>query len=253
MNLEKKTYYKYFIRHIVADIYLGKWLRMNAFRRWIEPRLGLEATANARTLDIGTGDGILAFYLSRRYPKLTVIGADIKEEKIRANEYVVARVGIKNLTFTVMDIMKPHIKEPCDYIFAFDILEHLEDDATALKNCAELLLPNGHLIINAPNRLMRNERGEWIPSLGPPDHLRTGYDLEVLEGIIREANLKPIFHHYYIGKKLIKAWRLYSRLDKIGRPLTLIGMPFYKCCFLLESDPSPMIGNAFFLIAKKLK
>ena len=190
MDRKRKTWFKFLVRHITADVYLGKWHRIKSFVRWVEPLLNLDAAAR-------------------------VLGL------------------------------------PFDFIFAFDILEHIPDDAAALEHCAAMLAPGGRFIASVPSRLSLNERGLWVPSPGPPDHVRTGYDLDALSALVRAAGLRPVFHRYYFSPVMIRAWRVFTALDRISRPLTLIALPFYHYCFLREPAQNPDSGNAFFLVAEK--
>ncbi len=76
-----------------------------------------------------------------------------------------------------------------DYLFSFDVLEHIEDDAGALKNWASWLKPGGTLLLSVPARMKlwtagdewaghfrRYERNQLIALLQA-----SGFEIEVFE------------------------------------------------------------------------
>ena len=100
---------------------------------------------NMAVLDIGCSSGILLNELKDiGFEAGNLYGVDISEKAInncRAN-------GIANAF--VMDAQDIQLDRKFDIIIASDCLEHLEDDRKALANWADLLKPNGILLVFVP-------------------------------------------------------------------------------------------------------
>ena len=95
-------------------------------------------------LDIGCGTGTNIEHLhSHGYKQVT--GLDISPKALRFCQS-------KQLASLVCgnSVQPPFHKQCFDMIMALDLIEHLEDDTTALKRLADLLKPGGRLIVFTP-------------------------------------------------------------------------------------------------------
>lgn len=101
--------------------------------------LGLPA--GARVLDVGAGEG--AFTQRLLDAGLQVSAIELEQDRFRLN------VPCQNLNLN-LDF---HDKWPekFDLIVAIEILEHLHDPRHFIRNCLQLLKPNGFLLLSSPN------------------------------------------------------------------------------------------------------
>jgi len=106
----------------------------------------LEADAHARFLDCGCHVGELTLELSRRIGTEQLYGIEIYEEFARQAE----EKGIK--------VYRANLNEPLPVesgaftvIHARNIIEHLYDTDTFIREIYRLLKPNGYAIISTPN------------------------------------------------------------------------------------------------------
>jgi SAM-dependent methyltransferase len=104
----------------------------------------LTVPENARVLEIGTGTGNTLRILERAFPGAALVGVDLFEEglaaaRLRTRAHLV-RANTEQLPF----------QREFDLIGAFDVLEHVEDDRTALTHIRRLLTPGGHLVLTVP-------------------------------------------------------------------------------------------------------
>ncbi|WP_340586672.1 class I SAM-dependent methyltransferase [Erythrobacter alti] len=86
-----------------------------------------------------------------------------------------------------------------DMVCAFEVLEHLEDDAAALYQWSERLRPGGRLIISTPAHSKR--LGEWDRMVG--HHRR--YDVEQMRELLIAAGLTDVrvmLYGYPVGNVL---------------------------------------------------
>ncbi len=113
-------------------------------RRDMLLRLASSAKQQAKILDIGCASGQMMQLLNANgFSNLT--GIDISEEAIQACN----RQGIKNVS--VMDAKKLAFQDSTfDTILASDVLEHIQDDAAALRDWNRVLMRGGRLIIFVP-------------------------------------------------------------------------------------------------------
>jgi 2-polyprenyl-3-methyl-5-hydroxy-6-metoxy-1,4-benzoquinol methylase len=93
-----------------------------------------------RVLDLGCAGGHLAVALAKR--GYSVTGVDLPGAPQPAGiDFIEAN----------LDHGLPHLDEPFDYILCADILEHLRDPLSLLRECRKHLGPNGVLIGSLPN------------------------------------------------------------------------------------------------------
>jgi len=109
---------------------------------------GLKTGANVTILDVGCGMGLMLERLSHFG---SVFGMDTEESAV---EYCTGMCAEQGFDFSIRkgslpdDIpFEPHF---FDYIFALDVLEHVEDDKSALSILYSLLKPDGKLILTVP-------------------------------------------------------------------------------------------------------
>ena len=124
-------------RRVVPPLTFQAWLRWDTVERLLPP--------DARTvLEIGAGMGAVGSLLARRYEYLglepdamsfTVARRRIEAAGGRAEQTDYAGLGPGR---------------EFDLVCAFEVLEHLEDDAAALAAWRELVRPGGHVLLSVP-------------------------------------------------------------------------------------------------------
>ena len=120
------------------------WFRARRaiFARVLDEVVGLRPGAGARILDIGPGSGVNLPILSPR-GRVTVLDHDLTS----------ARACLAEGADTVVraDALQPSLApHTFDLVCALDVLEHLTDDAGALRAWRSLLTPTGSLLLSVP-------------------------------------------------------------------------------------------------------
>lgn len=97
-------------------------------------------------LEVGCSSGFMLKELRRRFPKATIIGADV----IRDALYALAdeNPGIPLLRFDLVKCPLP--SDSCDAVVMLNVLEHISDDAGALAQTYRILKPGGVAVIEVP-------------------------------------------------------------------------------------------------------
>jgi len=126
----------------IRDRALGRFGREPAARRPFE---GL------RLLDIGCGGGLLCEPMARL--GFEVVGVDASERNIGAAKAHAAAHGlpIEYLCSTVETLLGEESR-PFDVILNMEVIEHVADPASFLRDCSRLLAPGGLMIVATLNR-----------------------------------------------------------------------------------------------------
>ena len=96
-------------------------------------------------LDIGCGDGFLIENLKKLSHKTKYYGLEISEKSVK-------KALAKKITCKAGNVEdKIHYREKFDLIIAGEVIEHLVDPDSALKNIYKSLNKNGYLIVSTPN------------------------------------------------------------------------------------------------------
>jgi len=107
----------------------------------VKVKLILKLVEGRKVLDVGCGSGLLSKTLLTKGYRVTVIDNDSKAIEIAKK---------KGINGFVADINTWQTQEKFDCIILGDVLEHIEDDKSALKKVHEMLEPNGCILVNVP-------------------------------------------------------------------------------------------------------
>lgn len=102
-------------------------------------------------LDIGGGEGSLLEALSSAHPHAKITGTDLAATAVE-----LARTHMPTAQFAVLDIAKARLPETFDLIVCADVVEHIEDDQSALNNMAAMTAPGGHVVVATLQGRMRD-------------------------------------------------------------------------------------------------
>lgn len=96
-------------------------------------------------LEVGCGTGYVLEGVNRSFPEVSLYGAEFYQEGL-----IFAKQRVPAATFSQLDILKMDDLAAYDVIGAFDVVEHIYDDKTALKNIARALKSGGYLLLTVP-------------------------------------------------------------------------------------------------------
>jgi 2-polyprenyl-3-methyl-5-hydroxy-6-metoxy-1,4-benzoquinol methylase len=99
-------------------------------------------------LEIGCGTGFVLQAIHKTFPFTTLHGDEYFEEGLQY-----AKIRVPDASFRKLDATKMEDRDCYDAIGAFDVVEHIEDDNTALKNCFQALKKDGHLFLTVPQHM----------------------------------------------------------------------------------------------------
>ena len=121
----------------VAPLAPNAWLRYDVVERMLPAGV-------TDVLEIGCGRGSLGARLAQRYHYLGVepdrASWELAQQRIRAADHG----EVRNITSDELGT------ERFDLVCAFEVLEHMEDDAAAVKQWAARLRPRGWLLLSVP-------------------------------------------------------------------------------------------------------
>lgn len=105
---------------------------------------------NPKILEIGSANGAFAFWLSRNR-KYNVTALEFDRDAVYDCNKIKRSLRRNNLFFICADASTQFpLSTPFDIIFSTHVLEHIQDDQSALINAWENLKPGGLLILQVP-------------------------------------------------------------------------------------------------------
>lgn len=142
-EFDKQYFGIFFKKYDYSELmFYQRWFK--GWLHFLDRHLSLKDGQNRSVLEVGCAIGAFAKLLKERGFK--VVAVDISEYIIKK-----AKKLQTNIEFKVSNIEdKVDPKEQFDYIFAFEILEHLQQPKKALYNMKQLLKKNGVLVFSTP-------------------------------------------------------------------------------------------------------
>src|SRR4051812_40778458 len=128
-----------------------RWLHCSR-RDWIVDALRHEAAVGVATecaIEVGPGSGIYLPILAELYKH--VIGTDIEQQYLQASHRLLYRYP--NVELLIDDITSSRLPSAsADLLLCTEVIEHISDSATALKEMRRILRPGGVLVLSTPQR-----------------------------------------------------------------------------------------------------
>jgi ubiquinone/menaquinone biosynthesis C-methylase UbiE len=134
------------------ELHTAEYRKIHADAVQLEALLQMvDIRANKRYLDLGTGDGYIAFELAARFPSLFVTGLDIAVNSIRVNQGIQRERGLSNLGFQAYDGVRLPFDDTTFYgVIARYAFHHFPAAQVAVKELHRVVESNGFVIISDP-------------------------------------------------------------------------------------------------------
>ncbi len=148
-------------------------------RRMVAQLARRHAASARRILDVGCGQGELLRELERALPGARVAGADLSAQSIADSQKrnPGADLFVLDLTAPDFDAVQQGRLGRYDLVVCSEVVEHIDDDALAVRRLCSLLAPGGTLILTVPGGRM----SRFDKVIGHHRHYRSR-DLERLLG-----------------------------------------------------------------------
>lgn len=251
-SLIRKGYYLYLSLNILTE-----WYVKGALKAALK---GREKDA-LNILDAGVGFGQYSYYLSKTFPRAKICAVDIDKSRIENFRPFVKREKL-NIETKHLDLVDLRQDGHFDLILCTDVLEHIEKDSAVIAAFFKALKKGGVLVVGVP----ASPQKRAIPFLKNADffkpynleHIREGYGLSDITGIIEKNNLKIIDTRISFGKfgalgyELLCMCQFRPLLFLILSPLYfLFVQPFVTMLMFLDIAKINKSGNGIIIAAEK--
>lgn len=99
-------------------------------------------------LEIGCGTGFVLKMIAENFQNSNILGTEIYESVVKIAKKRL--IKLKNIKIFKMDARKMKQNNKYDIVAAFDVIEHIKEEAIVLNNIYKSLKQNGLLIITVP-------------------------------------------------------------------------------------------------------
>ncbi len=190
------------------DIYSGEfWRRLRAAAVAFMP-IG----KNERILDVGSGAGWVARELSIRGARVTSLDLsylNLRKIKDETGQPAIVASGI-NLPFSDSTL---------DYVIASEVIEHLNDPASAIREFFRVIKPGGRVVITTPYKeVIRYYLCIYCNRMTPANAHLHSFTEDKLVGMFSNAGASTIYYRR-IGNKAMIGLRVYYLLRFLPYPL----------------------------------
>jgi SAM-dependent methyltransferase len=215
-----------------------------------------------RILDAGAGFGQYSYYCAKRFPAASIYAVDIKGEQVEDCTRFFKSARLENVRFAVEDLTRIEHTDEFDLAISVDVMEHIPEDLTVLRNLHRSLRRGGTLLINTPSNLGGSDARSPEDKSFIEEHARTGYSVEEIRGKLESAGFTVERIAFTYGPCGSVAWRLgikypmvmlnTSRLLFLLLPFYyLLTLPFTLLLMYLDYAMINKTGSGLLVIAKK--
>ena len=210
-----------------------RYLRWALSQMPIEPRV---------ILDAGSGTGDHSIYLAQRFPRARVLGVDVDAERVNRCRAAVQRMGLDNVTFEVGDLTQLTRTESFDLVLSIDVLEHIPEQASAVRHLGHALRKGGWFFFHVPTVRPRPvPLDRWLGGFhewAEREHLADERSADEFLDVVRQAGLTIVHHRktfgYHTGELATSIFNLARAPTRRNRVLQALLAP--ACRLLVMAD-----------------
>ncbi|APC15674.1 SAM-dependent methyltransferase [Pseudomonas frederiksbergensis] len=165
-------------------------------------------------LEIGCGTGYVLEGISRVWPQIELHGSEYFEEGLEYARKRIPTAQLRQLDATQLDEVDRY-----DVVSAFDVIEHIEQDETVLRNLARAIRPGGSLVLTVPQH-----RWLWSQVDEYACHVRRYSRAELVEKVQR-AGLQVSYVSSFVSLLIPLMWLSRKRASKQHDPMNELNIP----------------------------
>jgi 2-polyprenyl-3-methyl-5-hydroxy-6-metoxy-1,4-benzoquinol methylase len=230
----------------VGAITLRRMATLAPYNRWLHQRF--EHFLGNRILEVGSGVGNQTrFFVDERE---RVIASDIEPHYLRelTSRFSDKRhVRIASYSFPLSPDDRGDLNgERIDTIVCMNVLEHIDDHASTLKDFASVLPPGGHLVLLVP--ALKALYGTLDQNL---HHFRR-YSSDELKHVVTDAGFS-IDTIRFLNRPAVPGWWLSSRILKrrVMPKSQLKAFKWVMPLLKLEENSEPSFGLSLLVLARR--
>ncbi|MDD2229483.1 MAG: class I SAM-dependent methyltransferase [Candidatus Cloacimonetes bacterium] len=203
--------------------------------------------------DAGAGFCQYSWFVLKHWKNSQVLATDLKSDYLKSFGFYAASFASGRFTFKSADLQRYIPPQQYQLAIAIDILEHIEDDNSALRKLYQALAPEGILIISTPSDT--DEAAKFTA-----EHVRPGYSKVDLETKLHKAGFELVKSIYTYGFWGSLAWRLLMKypMQIAAKKLYPLLLPYYVLVYpiselfmRLDMLKSNSTGTGILIVAQK--
>jgi SAM-dependent methyltransferase len=183
---------------LAPPLTINGWLRYDVVARLVSSLPNVDTI-----IEIGAGMGSVGARLARHH---RYVGVEPDAHSFEVAQRRIAETGNGTVLLGDASSLPPTLR--ADLLCAFEVLEHIDDDAAALRQWGTFLRPGGTILISVP---------AWQRRYGPSDarvgHYRRYDKVQLLEVLSRAGfrDVRILTYGFPLGYALEASWDVLAR------------------------------------------
>ena len=231
---------------VLAKFHVGEKIRKKHVLKLIRAHI----KNCTQILDAGCGRGDFVFECRKLNKTSFIQGLDLNSKNITLCVDRVNLCRTQNIDFIEEDLQNLKERARFDLIYSVDVLEHVSDPHSVLKNFYQALKENGKMILHVP-KLHQKHILKRFQNWHQEDHVREGFNPNELVKDLRKIGFKDVKYEYTFGFFGTVAWDLFTFFFDFNRLIGLLSYfflyPFIICDVLFKNKN----GNGLLVYARK--
>jgi len=160
-----------------------------------------------RLLDAGSGFGQYDRFILNEFENVTVKSIDVKADYLEdSRRYFAEEIAEGRIEFEQEDLLEITYDRDFDFVICIDVLEHIEEDITVMKNIKSSLKEEGYFLMHSPS-VFSEEDADGDDTF-VDEHARVGYSKQDIRQKLEKAGFRPLHVAYTYGDRGHLAWQM---------------------------------------------